>query len=205
MILYDRVADRWFVSRFAQDQTGGPNNNAWYECFAISTTPDPTGTYYRYAFQIHASEFNDYPKFGIWPDAYYMTAQRNKIFPGLGLFAAAFERTKMLAGDPSPQMVLFSIDNNGHRAGMLPADGTTGARQASATGCRRVCRDDLSRVPRSARRRPLVQRTRGGAVNAAAGDLDRRLVRSAVGGGWRLRESVRCPWRAAAARPGTHA
>src|SRR5262249_1743791 len=52
---------------------------------------------------------------------YYMTAQRDKIFPGKGLFVAAFERSQMLAG-ASAQMVLFSLDNDGHRAGMLPAD-----------------------------------------------------------------------------------
>ena len=117
VVLYDRVADRWFVSRFAQDGS----TNYWYQCFAISTGPDPTGTYYRYAWLISQTEFNDYPKFGIWPDAYYMTAQRNKIFPGLGLFVAAFERDKMLAGQPA-QMVLFTLNNNGNRAGMLPAD-----------------------------------------------------------------------------------
>jgi hypothetical protein len=118
VVLYDRTADRWFVSRFAQ----APSNGPWYQCFAISQTPDPTGQYYRYAYKISDTEFNDYPKFGIWPDGYYMTAQRNKIFPGLGLFVAAFERSKMLAGDSSAAAVLFTLDNGGHRAGMLPAD-----------------------------------------------------------------------------------
>jgi hypothetical protein len=118
VVLYDREADRWFVSRFAQD----PSTNYWYECFAISQTPDPTGQYYRYAWQISQTEFNDYPKFGIWPDGYYMTSQRNKIFPGTGLFVDVFERDKMLAGDPNPQMVQWTLDNDGHRAGMLPAD-----------------------------------------------------------------------------------
>ena len=131
VVLYDRAADRWFVSRFAQD----PATNYWYQCFAISQTPDPTGSYYRYAYLISQTEFNDYPKFGIWPDAYYMTAMRDKTFSGKGAFVASFERAKMLVGDPSPQMVLFTIDgdpnrvcdpddpnNCDHRAGMLPAD-----------------------------------------------------------------------------------
>jgi hypothetical protein len=126
VVLYDRQADRWFASMFGRDQTTG----WYYQCFAISTSPDPTGSYYRYAFVTSKTEFNDYPKFGIWPDAYYMTGQRNKIFAGLGLFVAAFERDKMLTGQPA-RMVLFSIDNGGscdangtcdHRAGMLPAD-----------------------------------------------------------------------------------
>jgi hypothetical protein len=126
VVLYDRQADRWFASMFGQDQT----TKWFYQCFAISTSPDPLGTYYRYAFVTSKTEFNDYPKFGVWPDAYYMTGQRNKIFAGLGLFVAAFERDRMLAGQAA-RMVLFSIDNNGscdangtcdHRAGMLPAD-----------------------------------------------------------------------------------
>jgi hypothetical protein len=128
VVLYDRQADRWFVSRFAQDQT----TKYWYQCFAISQTPDPTGKYNRYAYLISQSEFNDYPKFGIWPDAYYMTAERNGIFSGKGQFVAAFERDKMLSGAANPQMVLFTLDHNGvcdangnncdHRAEMLPAD-----------------------------------------------------------------------------------
>jgi uncharacterized repeat protein (TIGR01451 family) len=119
IVLYDHEAQRWFVSRFAAQNSNPPPN--WYQCFAISQTPDPTGAYYRYAFLIDANEFNDYPKFGIFPDAYYMTADRNKIFPGLGNFVAAFERSKMLLGQPANNVV-FKIDNNGHRAGMLPAD-----------------------------------------------------------------------------------
>jgi hypothetical protein len=117
VVLYDHAAGRWFVSRFAYGKTA----KAWYQCFAISQTADPTGAYYRYAFEISQTEFNDYPKFGIWPDAYYMTADRNRIFKGLGVFVAAFERQKMLQG-ATARMVLLTLDNGGHRAGMLPAD-----------------------------------------------------------------------------------
>ena len=119
VVLYDQEADRWFVSRFARQNTTSPLN--WFQCFAISQTADPTGNYYRYAFLMDVEEFNDYPKFGIWPDGYYMTADRDKIFPGLGNFVAAFEREQMLAGLPA-QGIIMKIDNNGNRAGMLPAD-----------------------------------------------------------------------------------
>ena len=119
IVLYDQAADRWFVSRFARENDTSPFN--WYQCFAISETSDPTGAYHRYAFLIDAEEFNDYPKFGIWPDAYYMTSDRDKIFPGTGNFVAAFEREKMLAGETA-QGIIEKLDNDGHRAGMLPAD-----------------------------------------------------------------------------------
>ena len=142
VVLYDHQADRWFVSRFAQAFTSAvPNTTPWYQCFAISKTSDPTGAYYRYAFQITNSPvFDDYPKFGIWPDGYYMTARNrysNRQNCSLlackdvtfGLFVAAFERSKMLIGDPTAQMVLTTVsnllDSSGNptsRAGMLPAD-----------------------------------------------------------------------------------
>jgi len=119
IVLYDQDAGRWFVSRFARQNSVSPLN--WYQCFAISMTSDPTGQYFRYAFLIDAEEFNDYPKFGIWPDGYYMAADRDKIFPGKGVFVAAFERNAMLNGNPAGSVV-FKLDNGGNRAGMLPAD-----------------------------------------------------------------------------------
>jgi uncharacterized repeat protein (TIGR01451 family) len=119
IVLYDQAADRWLVSRFARQNNTSPLN--WYQCFAISQTSDPTGKYYRYAFLIDTEEFNDYPKFGIWPDGYYMTADRDKIFPGTGNFVGAFERAQMLQGLPA-QAIVKKLDNNGNRAGMLPAD-----------------------------------------------------------------------------------
>jgi len=121
IVMYDHAAQRWFVSRFARVPNVDGKTFTWYQCFAISTTTDPTGQFFRYAFFIDAIEFNDYPKFGIWPDAYYMTADRNKIFPGTGVFVAAFERSKMLTGQAA-QSIVTKISNGGLRAGMLPAD-----------------------------------------------------------------------------------
>lgn len=121
VVLYDQSAQRWFVSKFTRVANPDGTTFTWYQCFAISTTTDPTGTYYRYAFLVDPTEFNDYPKFGIWPDGYYMSADRNKIFPGLGNFALAFEREKMLNNQPA-QYFIFKLNNGGLRAGMLPSD-----------------------------------------------------------------------------------
>jgi len=67
---------------------------------AISTTGDPTGSYNRYSFQY--SNFPDYPKLGVWPDAYYVTMN---MFVGGQSFAGpemcAWYRAKMLAGQPA--------------------------------------------------------------------------------------------------------
>lgn len=50
-------------------------------CYAVSTGPNPLGTYYRYAFE--RKLFPDYPRPAVWPDGYYvpsspaMTSFRN--------------------------------------------------------------------------------------------------------------------------------
>jgi len=122
IVLYDHTAQRWVVSRFAsQDTTVNPAID-WFQCFAISQTTDPTGNYFRYAFSIQDPvEFNDYPKIGMWPDGYYLTADRDRIFPGKGVFVAAFERAAMLVNQAAQSFVM-KIDNGGLRAGMLPSD-----------------------------------------------------------------------------------
>jgi uncharacterized repeat protein (TIGR01451 family) len=124
VVMYDHSADRWFLSKFASlPQSDG--TTSWYQCFAVSTTADPTGQYYRYVFLIDPVDWNDYPKFGIWPDGYYMTANNrgdsSNPLPPVGHFVVAFERSKMLAGQAARE-IIFKIDNGGLRAGILPAD-----------------------------------------------------------------------------------
>lgn len=98
IVIYDTMADRWLVSDFAWGGGGAP----YYECIAISQTGDPVaGGWYFYAFLADNASLNDYPKFGLWPDAYYMTAN---MFPDAGGFDGtyvwAFNRAAMLAGSP---------------------------------------------------------------------------------------------------------
>src|SRR5689334_20514731 len=72
VVLYDHLADRWVMSQLAiPNAFFGIVQGPFYQCIAISTTPDPTGSYYRYQFSF--TKLNDYPKFAVWPDAYYMT------------------------------------------------------------------------------------------------------------------------------------
>ncbi|MBK8987107.1 MAG: hypothetical protein IPM39_13690 [Chloroflexi bacterium] len=84
IVLYDQLADRWFLSEF------GSGNSL---CIYISTTPDPTGTYYSYQFT--TPSFPDYPKYGVWSDAYYATA--NESSPSI----YALNRAAMLTGAPA--------------------------------------------------------------------------------------------------------
>ncbi|PYV16519.1 MAG: hypothetical protein DMG21_11360 [Acidobacteria bacterium] len=95
---YDKAANRWVMSQLANVSYGPP----FYQCVAVSTTSDATGSYNRYAFSF--SNLNDYPKFGVWPDGYYFSAnmfqrQSSGAFNFVGPQACAFDRNAMLAGN----------------------------------------------------------------------------------------------------------
>ena len=97
-------------------------NGPFYQCIAVSTTPDPTGSYHRYQFSF--DKLNDYPKFGVWPDAYYMTINQftaiSLQWAGQGVIA--IDRARMLAGQPAT-MVYFDLSSTDpNLGGMLPAD-----------------------------------------------------------------------------------
>jgi hypothetical protein len=116
IVLYDHLADRWLMSQFAVSDPSG-----FFQCIAISQTGDPTGSWHRYAFLMSTVKFNDYPKFGVWPDAYYMSV--NQFLVGFDSVAAvAFERDQMLLGNPA-QMVIFDLQSvEPNRFSLLPGD-----------------------------------------------------------------------------------
>ena len=68
VVVYDQLADRWLVSQFAFPAFPNP---PYFQCIAVSKTGDPRGAWYRYQFDYPVDRLNDYPKFGVWPDAYY--------------------------------------------------------------------------------------------------------------------------------------
>jgi hypothetical protein len=111
---YDHFADRWVVAQFS---LGADLNGPFFQCVAVSTTPDPTGTYNRYQFKLNA--MNDYPKMGLWPDAYYFTFN---MFGNdfLGGKVCAMDRAKMLAGAGDATMQCF--DTGADYGGLLAAD-----------------------------------------------------------------------------------
>lgn len=113
VVLYDHLANRWIISQLGFNNSFSDN----YQCVAVSTTADATGSYYRYAFPFGAL-FNDYPKFGIWPDAYYYSANMygSKF---LGALACALDKNAMLAGKP---VAMICFQNDPSVASLLPAD-----------------------------------------------------------------------------------
>jgi uncharacterized membrane protein len=112
IVLYDKLAQRWIFSQFSVSTT------PYLQCIAVSTTSDATGTYNRYSFQY--SNFDDYPKMGVWPDAFYETFN---MFAGgttfVGADACAYSRAAMLAGTAATQVCFQQGTSVG---GLLPAD-----------------------------------------------------------------------------------
>lgn len=98
IILYDEQADRWLATEFS---ISGSTN---YVLMAVSTSNDPTGTWYAYSFIVDAMP--DYPKFSVWRDGYYM-GDNNSSTKDIYVF----ERSKMLLGQTA-QAVGF---NNPYR------------------------------------------------------------------------------------------
>lgn len=128
IVLYDQFNDRWLLSQFTTSGLNDPTRPFW-NCVAISQTGDPTGAYYRYAFETENFQyFPDYPKYGVWRDSYVITTREfgPTIEYGIGVYA--LDLNKMLVGDPRARAVSFFIDGNDPSLlalvgdGLLPAD-----------------------------------------------------------------------------------
>jgi len=120
VVLYDIIADRWLISQFSVSTT------PYLECVAVSMTPDPTGAWNRYSFT--NPFFPDYPKIGVWPDAYYATFNYFDGNTFVGGEVCAYDRASMLAGQAATQQC-FNVGST--YGGLLPAD-LDGARQPPA-------------------------------------------------------------------------
>ncbi|MEZ4857935.1 MAG: GEVED domain-containing protein [Flavobacteriaceae bacterium] len=97
IVMYDHLADRYFVSQF-----GAASNSL---VLGVSDTSDPTGAYNVYQFILDA--FPDYPHYSIWPDGYYLTANKggtNKVY--------VIERDVIISGGSNPQIIGFPLPGN---------------------------------------------------------------------------------------------
>lgn len=119
IVLYDEGADRFLVSQFALDFA----NNNFAMCIAISTTPDPTGSYHQYELNF-GTIFPDYPKLGVWGDSYTMTTRNFGDPTGFNQSAIAMDRDAMLNGQPL-QAVSFRLPRFFFEDGLLPMDSDT--------------------------------------------------------------------------------
>jgi hypothetical protein len=111
VVQFDKAAQRWILTQFLV------SSQPFLQCVAVSTTSDATGSYARYSFQY--ADFPDYPKLSVWPDAYYITFN---MFAGnsfAGSEACAYDRAKMLAGQPATQICFGPTSSV---ASALPSD-----------------------------------------------------------------------------------
>jgi hypothetical protein len=112
IVQYDQLADRWVLTQFAVSKS------PYIQCVAVSTGPDPTLTYHRYAYS-YGRDMNDYPKMSVWPNGYYITYnmfRSGRSFVGHNV--CAFERDKMLTGASARQ--ICALTTGGHS--LEPAD-----------------------------------------------------------------------------------
>lgn len=118
VVLYDTLADRWLLSQYCY------NRPPFRQMIAISKTGDPTGAYFVYEFVMPNIRINDFAKFGVWPDGYYMSTEEftGSDFSGTGMFA--FDRAKMLVGDPTASYIYFNRPSSTtlRLGNLLPAD-----------------------------------------------------------------------------------
>ncbi|HUF03409.1 MAG TPA: FG-GAP-like repeat-containing protein [Aridibacter sp.] len=118
IVLHDPLADRWILSQFCKAFP------PFRQMIAVSKTPDPAGEYFVYEFVMPNVKLNDYPKLAVWPDAIYMTSDEfyGSDYAGSGVFA--FDREKMLSGDPSAGYIYFDLASptTMRIGGLLPVD-----------------------------------------------------------------------------------
>src|SRR5579875_728868 len=117
VVQYDRAANRFVVTQL------GSLNSPYSQCFAVSASGDPTGSYYLYSYSF-GSNLNDYQKIGVWPTAttsaylatYNLFANGNSF---VGADLCAYDRGAMLSGAASAAFVCFTLSGDG---GYLPSD-----------------------------------------------------------------------------------
>jgi hypothetical protein len=121
IVQYDRLANRWLVFQI------GSLSSPYSQCYAISTSGDPTGSYNLYSYNF-GSNLPDYGKFGVWPKttnsatagAYLATYNLfANAQTGVGAYLCAMDRAAMIAGSASPALVCYTIAND---YSFLPVD-----------------------------------------------------------------------------------
>ena len=113
VVLYDSFEDRWIITDFAFKLDGGGNVSPQhvYECFAVSQSGDPvTGGWNFYSLETPGG-LGDYPKFGVWEDGIYMSANMfgysaSSSFQGTHVWA--LNKAQMYAGVPNAKVIDFA-------------------------------------------------------------------------------------------------
>ncbi|MGI9102793.1 MAG: carboxypeptidase regulatory-like domain-containing protein [Terriglobales bacterium] len=126
VVLYDSFEDRWIITDFAfqLDASGNViNPPGSFQCFAVSKSGDPVSGGWNFYSINTAGGLGDYPKFGVWPDGLYMSANMFDYaasggFQNVRLYA--FNKAQMYAGAPSIQVISFDAPSTEFT--LLPAN-----------------------------------------------------------------------------------
>jgi integrase len=115
VVLYDTYENRWMITDFAfkVDGSGNVSPQTVYQCFAVSKTGDPVNGGWNYYSILDPGGLGDYPKFGVWPDGIYMSANIFGYASGAsftGYHMWALNKQQMYAGAPQVSVVDFSGD-----------------------------------------------------------------------------------------------
>jgi len=129
IVLYDKLEDRWLLTQFTTRGLSDPTK-PFFNCVAVSMTGDPTGAYFRYAFNTTFNNlffFPDYPKYGTWTNSYVLTSRDFGPTTQYGISVYALEKAKLIEGNPNARMVHFFLDSavvpiSQIGDGLLPAD-----------------------------------------------------------------------------------
>jgi hypothetical protein len=134
IVLFDQQANRWILTNLAFARSSGVPVSPFYQCIAVSKTSDPvSGGWWIYAVRLDpggaslppVGALNDYPKFGIWTDCLYMSANEFDMTqpgpPFIGTAFAAFSRADLYAGGPV-SMTLGFINNATGPSTMIPSN-----------------------------------------------------------------------------------
>lgn len=118
---YDKLAGRWVILMPVFGQTPP------MLCIAVSMTSDAVnGGWYLYSFEPPVSKLcgcrlmPDYPKLGVWPDAYYLTYNQGYNNQFEGPAACALERNTMLSGAAATMQCFTNISTS--YGALLPGD-----------------------------------------------------------------------------------
>ena len=104
VVVFDQLAQRWLLTEFSA------SSNTL--CLYLSDGDNPVvTTWSRYTF--NTPTFPDYPKYGVWPDAYYVGANE-------GPAVYAIDRNRMLAGESATLQRKTVVRLNGLGFQMLP-------------------------------------------------------------------------------------
>jgi hypothetical protein len=124
IVKFDQLAQRWLITQFA---LGPSDTGPFAQCVAISQTADATGSWTVFQFTPGSlGYFPDYPKLGVWPDAYSITFDMfnstGTSYQGAAI--CGIDRIALLAGN-NPTIVCAQLASTDYALLPVDMDGST--------------------------------------------------------------------------------